>query len=88
MRARRALAATGPSSGRAAAVAPLPAAARHATMRRMSDRLNTRTARWLLAFFVLLIGIWPEPLVHVMQASVENLVQHISQSKLMGLSSP
>lgn len=41
-----------------------------------------------LAFFVLLIGIWPEPLVHVMQASVENLVQHISQSKLMGLSSP
>jgi VanZ family protein len=29
--------------------------ARHATMRAMSESVNTRTARWLLAFFVLLI---------------------------------
>ncbi len=35
----------------------------------------------LLAFFVLLLGVWPNLVVHVMHASVENLVQHISVSK-------
>ena len=35
-----------------------------------------------LAFLVLLIGIWPNPLVEVMHASVENLVQHIADPKL------
>jgi NADH-quinone oxidoreductase subunit M len=37
-----------------------------------------------LAFFVLLIGLWPEPLVHVMQTSVEALLQHVTTSKLIG----
>ena len=35
----------------------------------------------LLAIFVLLIGVWPNVIGHVMHASVENLVQHISTSK-------
>ena len=35
----------------------------------------------LLAFFVLLIGLWPDLLANVMHASVENLVQHISIPK-------
>jgi len=35
----------------------------------------------LLAVFVLLLGVWPDLIVHVMHASVENLVQHISVSK-------
>ena len=35
----------------------------------------------LLAIFVLLIGVWPNLIGHVMHASVENLVQHISTSK-------
>ena len=35
----------------------------------------------LLAFFVLLIGVWPNMIGHVMHASVENLVQHISTAK-------
>ena len=35
----------------------------------------------LLAGFVLLIGVWPNIIGHVMHASVENLVQHISTSK-------
>lgn len=34
-----------------------------------------------LAFFVLLIGLWPDLLASVMHASVENLVQHISIPK-------
>jgi NADH-quinone oxidoreductase subunit M len=36
----------------------------------------------VLAFFVLLLGVWPQPLVDVMHASVENLIAHISVSKL------
>jgi NADH-quinone oxidoreductase subunit M len=48
--------------------------------------LNAR--EWIvmstLAFFVLLIGLWPEPLVQVMQTSVEALLQHITTSKLIG----
>ena len=35
----------------------------------------------LLAIFVLLFGLWPDLLVDVMHVSIDNLVQHISQSK-------
>ena len=35
-----------------------------------------------LAVAVLLLGIWPDPLVTVMHASVDNLIQHITVSKL------
>ena len=35
-----------------------------------------------LAFFVLLFGLWPAPLFEVMHATIENLIQHITQSKL------
>jgi NADH-quinone oxidoreductase subunit M len=35
-----------------------------------------------LAVFVLLLGIWPAPLVEVMHASVANLVEHVAVSKL------
>jgi len=35
----------------------------------------------LLAIFVLLLGVWPDLIVNVMHASVDNLVQHISVSK-------
>jgi len=36
----------------------------------------------VLAFAVLLFGVWPDPLVDVMHVSVDNLLQHIMQSKL------
>jgi len=36
----------------------------------------------LLAIFVLGLGVWPAPLVDVVSATVENLVIHITQSKL------
>lgn len=36
----------------------------------------------LLAIMVLLFGIWPAPLLEVMDASVANLVTHMTQSKL------
>jgi NADH-quinone oxidoreductase subunit M len=36
----------------------------------------------ILAFLVLLFGIWPAPLVKVTQTSVVDLLQHIGQSKL------
>ena len=36
----------------------------------------------LLAIAVLFFGIWPNPLLEVMHASVENLVQQASVSKL------
>ena len=35
-----------------------------------------------LAAFTLIVGLWPAPLVDVMQASVDNLLNHITQSKL------
>jgi NADH-quinone oxidoreductase subunit M len=35
-----------------------------------------------LAIAVLLFGLWPEPLIDVMHASVENLLAHVSVSKL------
>lgn len=36
----------------------------------------------ILAFSVLLIGVWPQPLIELMSASVENLIEQISRSKL------
>ena len=36
----------------------------------------------ILAVTVLLFGIWPAPLLEVMDASVVHLLQHIMQSKL------
>ncbi len=46
--------------------------------------INTREKLILgsLAFFVLLFGLWPAPLFDVMHATIENLIQHITQSKL------
>jgi NADH-quinone oxidoreductase subunit M len=35
-----------------------------------------------LAVIVLLIGVWPDPLLDVMHASVEHLLTQVSQSKL------
>ena len=37
---------------------------------------------FLLAFMVLLIGLWPAPLLEVMDASASNLLQQMMQSKL------
>ncbi len=36
----------------------------------------------LLAIAVLGLGIWPDPLLEVMHASVDNLVQHVTHSKI------
>ena len=36
----------------------------------------------LMAGGVLILGLWPAPLVDVMAASVENLVTQVTQSKL------
>ena len=36
----------------------------------------------ILALGVIVIGVWPQPLIDVMQPSIENLVQHMLQSKL------
>ena len=36
----------------------------------------------VLAFTVLLFGVWPAPLVEVMDVTVVNLIQHVMQSKL------
>jgi len=35
-----------------------------------------------LAVAVLVLGLWPAPLVEVMDASIENLLKHIVVSKL------
>ncbi len=35
-----------------------------------------------MAFFVLLLGIWPQPLLTVMHASVESLLAHVATGKL------
>jgi NADH-quinone oxidoreductase subunit M len=37
----------------------------------------------ILAIVVLFFGIWPDPLVDVMHASVQNLLEHVSQSKVL-----
>ena len=36
----------------------------------------------LLAVGVLLLGVWPAPLTHVMESTLQHLVQQISASKL------
>ena len=36
----------------------------------------------LMAGGVLILGLWPAPLVELMSASVENLVLQVTQSKL------
>jgi len=36
----------------------------------------------LLAAAVLLLGVWPDPLTSVMHTTVDNLLQHITASKL------
>jgi NADH-quinone oxidoreductase subunit M len=35
-----------------------------------------------LAVAVLVLGLWPQPLIEVLDASVENLLRHIAVSKL------
>ena len=56
---------------------------RHAEVQTMPD-LNAREIIIMssLALFVIGLGVWPDPLAHVMHATIDNLVQHISQSKL------
>jgi len=46
--------------------------------------LNMRefTVLGALALSVLAVGLWPAPLVDVMHATVESLLEHIVQSKL------
>ncbi|OOZ15378.1 NADH-quinone oxidoreductase subunit M [Solemya velum gill symbiont] len=48
--------------------------------------INAREALVLgtLAFMVLLLGVWPAPLIEVMDVSVTNLLQHILVSKVGG----
>jgi NADH-quinone oxidoreductase subunit M len=48
------------------------------------DDIGAREALVLgtLAVAVLLVGLWPGPLVDLMHASVDQLLQHIQQSKL------
>jgi NADH-quinone oxidoreductase subunit M len=36
----------------------------------------------VLAIAVIALGVWPEPVVAVLNSSVDNLVQHIAVSKL------
>ena len=36
----------------------------------------------ILALAVLVLGLWPAPVMEVMHASVDNLLQHVAQSKL------
>jgi NADH-quinone oxidoreductase subunit M len=47
------------------------------------DDINAREALVLgtLAVAVLMVGLWPEPLVNLMHASVDQLLQHIQQPK-------
>ena len=35
-----------------------------------------------LALLVLILGLWPAPLVEIMSTSIENLANHITFSKL------
>jgi NADH-quinone oxidoreductase subunit M len=46
--------------------------------------INAREAFVLtvLALAVLILGLWPAPLIDVMDVSIHNLVQHIGVSKL------
>ncbi len=40
----------------------------------------------ILALAVLLVGLWPAPLVEIMSVSVSQLIEHIGHSKLPGIS--
>jgi NADH-quinone oxidoreductase subunit M len=48
------------------------------------EDINRREAFVLtsLAVAVLILGIWPAPLIEVMDVSIENLVKHIAVTKL------
>ncbi len=48
------------------------------------EDLNSREYLVLgvLAVAVLAVGLWPDPLVELMSASVENLIEHVGQTKL------
>jgi len=48
------------------------------------EDINGREALVLgtIAVAVLLVGLWPEPLVNLMHASVDQLLQHVQQSKI------
>ncbi len=48
--------------------------------------LNTRefVVLGILAAAVLLVGLWPAPLIDMMSATVEQLIQQVSQSKIPG----
>ena len=35
-----------------------------------------------LAIAVIVLGVWPAPLVEIMEPSIENLLHHVSQTKL------
>ncbi len=50
----------------------------------MLEDINAREALVLgtIAVAVLLVGLWPEPLVNLMHASVDQLLQHIQQPKI------
>jgi NADH-quinone oxidoreductase subunit M len=50
---------------------------------RLED-INAREALVLgtIAVAVLMVGLWPEPLVNLMHASVDQLLEHIQQSKI------
>jgi NADH-quinone oxidoreductase subunit M len=50
----------------------------------MLEDINAREALVLgtIAVAVLLVGLWPAPLVELMHASVDQLLQHIQQPKL------
>jgi NADH-quinone oxidoreductase subunit M len=39
----------------------------------------------ILALAVLLVGLWPAPLVDMMSVTVRELLAHVAQSKLAGL---
>jgi NADH-quinone oxidoreductase subunit M len=51
---------------------------------RQLDDINSREFVILasLAIVVLLFGLWPAPLTEIMHASVDNLLAHLSVSKL------
>ena len=70
-------------------VAPLARSGPHqcwVVLRRVAalKDINAREALILcvLAIAVLGLGIWPAPLTNIMHVSVENLLQHMSISKL------
>lgn len=50
---------------------------------KLSD-ISTRefTILLILAFMILLLGVWPDPLIQVIEPSAVNLLEHMMQSKL------